>query len=413
MKICIHCGTKQIGGSCVELESGGKRLLIDIGLPLDAELPETPLPAVSGLETYDPALLGIAISHAHLDHYGLAAKIQQDVPVLISDGALRILDAARLFFPDTVQFGRTIDVQHKKPIELGPFVITPYLMDHSAYDAYGFLVEADGKRVFYTGDFRGHGRKGKLLESLIQHPPGDIDVLLMEGSTIGRTGHDNVYPSENDLEQRFIEHFNAAKGLTLVWTSGQNIDRLVTIYRACRQAGKKFIVDLYTANILKAIGNPRLPQPGWKDFKIYVPKFQRIIIKKQGLFDFARSYSFCRVYPEKLPEMAESSVMVFRPSMAKELSKDGFLEKASLIYSLWSGYLKDDRYKWFHSWLNKNDIKLTHCHTSGHAPVFDLKRLAKALSPRKIVPIHSFEPQQYENLFDRVVMKEDGEKWSV
>jgi ribonuclease J len=286
-------------------------------------------------------------------------------------------------------------------------------MDHSAYDAYGFLVEADGKRVFYTGDFRGHGRKGKLLESLIQNPPGDIDLLLMEGSTIGRTGHDNVYPSENDLEQRFIEHFNAAKGLTLVWTSGQNIDRLVTIYRACRQAGKKFIVDLYTANILKAIGNPSLPQPGWKDFKIYVPKYQRIIIKKRELFDFARSYSFCRVYPEKLPEMAESSVMLFRPSMARELSKDEVLGKASLIYSLWSGYLKDDRYKWFHTWLKKNDIKLTHCHTSGHAPVVDLKRLAKALSPRKIVPIHSFEPEQYENLFDRVVMKEDGEKWRV
>jgi ribonuclease J len=413
MELCIHCGAKQIGGSCVELESGGKRLLIDIGLPLDAELPDTPLPAVSGLETYDPGLLGIAISHAHLDHYGLAAKIKADVPVLISDGALRILDAARLFFSDTVQFKNTIEIQHKRPILLGPFVITPYLMDHSAYDAYGFLVEADGKRVFYTGDFRGHGRKGKLLEWLIQHPPGDIDVLLMEGSTIGRAGNDNVYPSENDLEQRLVNHFSAAKGLTLVWTSGQNIDRLVTVYRACRQAGKKFIVDLYTANILKAIGNPSLPQPGWKDFKIYVPKFQRIIIKKQGLFDFARSFSFCRVYPEQLSEMAKSSVMLFRPSMSKELSKEGILENASLIYSLWSGYLKDDRYKWFHAWLKANGLTLTHCHTSGHAPVIDLQRLAKALRPRKIVPIHSFEPHLYETLFDRVVRHQDGERWSA
>ena len=38
MKICIHRGTKHIGESCVELESDCKRLLIDIGLPLDAEL---------------------------------------------------------------------------------------------------------------------------------------------------------------------------------------------------------------------------------------------------------------------------------------------------------------------------------------------------------------------------------------
>ena len=252
-----------------------------------------------------------------------------------------------------------------------------------------------------------------MVDRLIKHPPGDIDLLLMEGSTIGRNGDDNIYLSENDLEQRFLKHFSAAKGLTLVWTSGQNIDRLVTIYRACQQAGKKFIVDLYTANILKAIGNPHLPQPGWKDFFIYVPKFQRIIIKKQGLFDFVRAFSFCRVYPEMLPEMAESSVMLFRPSMARELSKDGLLGKASLIYSLWSGYLKDDRYKWFNAWIEDNGIKLTHCHTSGHAPVSDLQRLAKALCPSTIVPIHSFEPKQYEKLFDRVVIKNDGEIWRI
>ena len=37
MRICIHRGSKQIGGSCVEVQSSDKRLLIDFGLPLDAE----------------------------------------------------------------------------------------------------------------------------------------------------------------------------------------------------------------------------------------------------------------------------------------------------------------------------------------------------------------------------------------
>lgn len=413
MKICIHRGAKQIGGSCVEVEAGRKRLLLDIGLPLDADLPDTPLPAVSGLEKYDATLLGIAISHAHLDHYGLASKIRQDVPVLISSGALRILNATRTFFSDTVQFSNTLELQNKKIVSLGPFAITPYLMDHSAYDAYGFLVEADGKRVFYTGDFRGHGRKGKLLDKLIQHPPRNIDVLLMEGSTLGRTGVDSVYPSEDDLERDLIHQFNAVKGLTLIWTSGQNIDRLVTIYKACRKTGKKFIVDLYTANILKALENPRIPQPGWKDLQIFVPKFQRVIIKKKGLFDFAKSFSFCRVYPEQLPAMAKSSVMLFRPSMCREIEKTGCLESASLIYSLWSGYLKENRYNWIQNWLDEHQISLTHCHTSGHAPVGDLQRFAKALSPKKLVPIHSFEPYLYSEFFDNVEMQKDGEIWSV
>jgi ribonuclease J len=34
MNITIHSGSKEIGGSCVEVESQGKWLLIDLGLPL-------------------------------------------------------------------------------------------------------------------------------------------------------------------------------------------------------------------------------------------------------------------------------------------------------------------------------------------------------------------------------------------
>jgi ribonuclease J len=35
MRARIHRGANEIGGSCVELESGGARLVLDIGLPLD------------------------------------------------------------------------------------------------------------------------------------------------------------------------------------------------------------------------------------------------------------------------------------------------------------------------------------------------------------------------------------------
>src|SRR6267378_3515024 len=45
----IHRGSQQIGGTCVELEAGGERILLDLGLPLDAdELSETLLPDIAG-----------------------------------------------------------------------------------------------------------------------------------------------------------------------------------------------------------------------------------------------------------------------------------------------------------------------------------------------------------------------------
>jgi ribonuclease J len=34
MKIIIHRGTHEIGGSCVEIQSKKSRILIDIGMPL-------------------------------------------------------------------------------------------------------------------------------------------------------------------------------------------------------------------------------------------------------------------------------------------------------------------------------------------------------------------------------------------
>jgi ribonuclease J len=39
LHICIHRGAHQIGGTCIELESQGHYLILDIGLPLDAPHP--------------------------------------------------------------------------------------------------------------------------------------------------------------------------------------------------------------------------------------------------------------------------------------------------------------------------------------------------------------------------------------
>src|SRR5260221_6862090 len=62
----IHRGTRQIGGTCVELEAEGARILLDLGLPLDADdVSEDLLPNVSGLRIEDPTLSAIVISHGH------------------------------------------------------------------------------------------------------------------------------------------------------------------------------------------------------------------------------------------------------------------------------------------------------------------------------------------------------------
>ena len=44
----------------------------------------------------------------------------------------------------------TMDIQDQVPIKIKDITITPYIVDHSAYNSFMFLIEADGKRILHT-----------------------------------------------------------------------------------------------------------------------------------------------------------------------------------------------------------------------------------------------------------------------
>jgi len=414
LRVCIHRGANQIGGTCVELEAQGKRLVLDVGMPLDAADPNAvPLPDVKGFTSHDPSLVGIVISHPHQDHYGLANRVPASTAFLLGAAAERILNAAADFTPSGGLFENVIHLEDRSPIKLGPITITPYLMDHSAYDAYAVLVEADGARLFYTGDVRGHGRKASLFERLLAHPPRDVDVLLMEGTTIARTGTDTGFPTETDLGNEMVRIFRDTPGMSLVWCSGQNIDRLVTVFRAAKRSGRQFIVDMYTAHILAATQNPRIPQSHWDQVRVFLPYTQKQRIVRDRSFEIADRYGLDRIYPEQLSGVATRSAMLFRPSMRRDLEDADCLADATLVYSMWDGYLRDQKMQSFLAWLDGRGILLHRLHTSGHASVKDLQRLRDACGDAVVVPIHTEQPKLYERAFGNVAIREDGKWWEV
>jgi ribonuclease J len=415
MHLCIHRGTHQIGGSCVEIKSSGNRIIIDLGLPLDAEGDgEKYLSEIPGLDGCDDSLSGILISHPHLDHFGLLSYINEKVPVHMGKDARKIIENASPFLPGNWPAKTCgIDFELGKTFKSGPFEVTPYLIDHSAYDAYAFLIEADNKRIFYSGDLRMHGRKAALTEKLMLNPPRDIDILLMEGSSLGRIENDKAFPSEKDIEDSFVKTFSQAEGLVLVQTSSQNIDRIVTIFRACKKSGKRLIIDLYTAVILEATGNKHIPQSDWPGIAVYIPHSQRVQILKNKWFDLLKKHSKNRIFIESFEEISAGSVLLFRPLHMKDLEKAHCLDRAVYIYSQWEGYWDSRSYSGLRTWLIKHEIPKVSIHTSGHASPVDLKRFAVALEPKCIVPIHTFTPDKYLELFSNVVLHNDGEYWEV
>ena len=415
MKIRIHRGTEEIGGTCIEMESEGRRIVLDVGLPLDApdDDHQTLLPDVSGFRNADDSLLGVFISHPHLDHFGLAQHIKPDVPVYIGRDAHNIITAASRYVPNGQSFSNPRFLRHETPVQIGPFTVTPYLVDHSAFDAYALLVEAGGKRVFYSGDFRAHGRKSALFDWMTRQPPRNIDGLLMEGTTIGRTGADKGFPTETDLEWEMVKAFRETGGIHFVWASRQNIDRLVTIYRAAKRTGRQLIIDLYAAVVLEATGRDSIPQSHWDDVKLYVPYWQRVHVKNNRLFDDLDRHKKNRIFDQHLPAMRGKSVMLFSPHMMRDFGVQGALDGARFTYSMWSGYLKEERCRRVIKWLKDKDVPWQFIHTSGHASVADLQRFAAALAPRKLVPIHTFEGNRYPQLFNNVIRHQDGVWWEA
>jgi ribonuclease J len=390
--------------------------VLDLGRPLDAGPDdEVPLPPISGLDGNDPSLLGVLISHPHQDHYGLAHGISEKVPIFIGEGASNILRQAAFFGIGGLMATPTGLLRDREPFALGPFRITPFLVDHSAFDSYSLLIEAGGRRLFYTGDFRATGAKAALFHRLLRDPPAPVDVLLMEGTQVrAETAPDGGCQTEAEVAMAIANTIKSAPGMVLVAYSGQNIDRLVSVFKAARNARRELVVDLYTSLIARATGNPKIPQTGFQELRMFVPQRHRELIKERGAFHLVDELRGCRIYEEEIAARTDELVVTFRKSIEPMLAAHPLaLKGAVAIWSLWPGYLDMPSGAGTRAFCQRHDIPIIVHHTSGHAGIADLQRLAEALKPGMVVPIHTAAPEVFAQHFKNVALCDDGAWWEV
>jgi len=427
MQLIIHRGTKEIGGSCIELASGNTRILIDMGMPLVDEkgerfdskvvenrsIPELIssriLPPIKGL--YQGSAKGfdaVLLSHSHLDHYGLLRFINPDIPFFMSSGSKTLIEISSQFINTKVDLHNVTVFEQFKPLVIGELTITPYLVDHSAFDAAAFLVEGSGRRLFYSGDFRGHGRKGVLFERFLAHPPSNIDCLLMEGSMMDRDI--GRYVDEKAIEEKFTQIFKEKDNIAFVFCSSQNIDRLVSIYRAAKHSGSTMVIDLYTAYILDRLstGHSHLPQYDWPHIRVKYFIAHRDTLKRSNNKHLLDKYSKTAITIEEINSNRKYIVMLMRDNSIFRacLRKMPDLEGALALYSMWEGYVTDR----FRATLKRHKIDYHYIHTSGHAVLGDLQKLAEALKPKSLIPIHTFHAHEYSRYFENVRLVNDGEQ---
>jgi ribonuclease J len=407
--LTVHRGTQQIGGSCIEIEHpSGERLILDAGRPLDAPEGATGLLPRS-LDCSRPAT--VLISHPHQDHWGLVDDLPPDWPVHIGESAAKLIAVTGEVTRRPVARSFVTWPRRARPFAIGRFKVTPFLTDHSAFDAYMLLIEGAGQRILYTGDFRRHGRKAKLVDAMMARPPSDVDVLVMEGTNLGS---DKPVQTEAEVETEFVALCNQTQGRVFVSWSGQNIDRTVTLYRAAKRTGRTLAIDLYTADVLDRISEGyRLPRAGWPNLKVVITAGLARNYRRQGRDDFVARMASHGVSAKALA--GGRWVIMLRRALIRDYEQAGVTPGAAdaFNFSMWRGYLGDGYHAQAHDWCRDGGARMAHIHTSGHASAADLRAFAHAIAPKALVPVHGVKWDEEGEGFPPVVRLGDGQPWQV
>jgi ribonuclease J len=447
MNLMFHRGTHEIGGTCVEISTDNTRIIIDVGLPfvlengeeinLDEVYKLSPeeltkkgiVKDIPGLFKWDQNNKppdAILITHPHLDHFGLLPFVKPNIPLYMSEGTkLMIGKVSNLFNRIDQNLSDVRLMAAWKHFKVGDFDIKPFLADHAGFDARGFLIEADGKRVFFTGDFRGHGKKSISFEKMVENPPKDIDYLITEGTHI--EGGDNPFKTEEDVESAIVDVLKKTKGPVFINYSSQNIDRIVTIYNACAKAKRTFVIDPLTAHVLdvaKEISGkiPHLRNDPCNIFRIFYAQGKHTNIlaeterprsrwrwwkrRERLLFGFPKE---SKIGYDQIKESRDQIVIRDTYFIRKQLRAKDLMAGASFIYSQWEGYLKGEGSE--KSFWDELGIEIKQIHVSGHATLDELKRFITAFNPKHIIPFHTPAPEKFtEHFGDKVIDVTDGQQ---
>lgn len=209
MKITVYRGNDRIGGCVTEYESNGWKLFVDCGEQLSGEPVFNNALEIDGLTCGDLSKSALLITHYHGNHIGKIADLAPELPIFVggisNETAQELLDnlnpgneesrsmAEHLGFVNTFVPG--------EQFSFGEFCIMPIIVDHYAFDAYAFCIDAENLKVFHTGNFCVHGFRSGKLPQLIEKYVGRVDYVVCEATNVNRPAA--TIKSEHELQKEF------------------------------------------------------------------------------------------------------------------------------------------------------------------------------------------------------------------
>lgn len=401
MKITIHRGINQIGGCITEIATEKSRILIDLGqnLPDGNGNVIDSFANTDSIQKITSGIDAILYTHYHGDHIGLFEYVPDEIKQYIGSVAKEVVICKhkRLGYiegrkeqseMEISKLERMISYEALDKILIGDICITPFLVSHSAYDAYMFLIEAEGKRILHTGDFRDHGYLGKGLIPTIKSyiiSKGNVDFLITEGTMLSRL--DERLKSENELKNDVVKVMKKFKNV-FVMCSSTDMERLSTYYAANKsQFGRPFVCDDFQKGILEIFSN----SAGKKSEMFVFDKVYDFRKTNSKLIDWMKDKGFCMMV------RATNKYSDYWEALAPIID----MNETVLIYSMWKEYINPKSKhakKEYLDFISKFP-QVQKIHSSGHASAECLTEVCNLVNPSLgIIPIHSEKSNEYIKL---------------
>ncbi len=377
-------GLGEVGKNMTLFEWDQKILIVDMGLKMPSEnVPGVDyiIPNIACLKDREKDILGVVFTHGHYDHIGAIPYLAEKAgnpPLFASPLTKGIIIKRQEEFPINAKLDIT-EVGPGSRIELGPFKIEFFHMNHNIVDNLGLLIETPVGNIVHTSDF-------KFDETPINDRPTDFEKLKEIGSRkidflmIDSTGAENEGSSlsEKVIMENLDDIFVGSKGRIIAATFSSLINRIQQIILLSEKYGRKVAIEgggmktnVEICRRLKYISIKKGTIIKSKDISNYPDeKITVICTGAQGedraaLMRIANGEHKNVRLKKKDTIIFSSSVIPGNERVVQEL-KDDILRQGTRV---------------FH-------YKMMDIHAGGHAYQDEIEKMIKIMNPKYLMPIH-------------------------
>lgn len=393
-------GLGEVGRNMMLLEWQEKILIIDMGFGFPEEnMPgiDYLIPNITYLKGKAKNILGILITHGHLDHVGaipyLIGKLGNP-PLYTGELSKGIILKRQEEFPNQPKL-KIITIKNKSVFSIGPFVIEAFRQNHNIPDNYGFVITTPVGNIVHTSDF-------KFDSSPVNDLPTDFDRfaaiakknihLLLSDSTNAEVAGESL--SEKVIMENLDKIFKQAKGRIITATFSSLINRLQQIITLSEKYGRKVVLEGYSlktnVEISKRLG--------------YIKAKKGTIIPSKSIDKYADSKITVMATGAQGEERAVLMRIANKEHPHVRLKKgDSVIFSSSIIpgNERTVQFVKDHLYRQGASVFH---YKMMDIHASGHGKQEELKKLISIIKPKFFVPIHG----QFSMLVNHALLAEES-----